>query len=83
MPKGTVTTKIKTACPFTDSEMLKALQNSMGPIFAHFEQVIGESGGSAVLEIEVTAREGDLKLNYGFRPANVDVEASPPLTPQD
>ena len=79
MPKGTTTTRIKTARPVTDSELLNALKNSMGPIFEHYEKVIEEAGGSAVLHIEVRAKEGNLKLSYGFEPvspSNVQAMAS-------
>ena len=70
MPKGKVTTKIKTSRPITDSEMLNALKNSMGPIVEHYEKVIEEAGGSAVLHIEVRAEKEKLKLNYEFEPVS-------------
>ncbi len=65
MPKEKmVTTKIKTARPVTDSELLTALKNSMGPIFAHFEEEILKGGGK-VLEISVSFETGRVKMQYG------------------
>jgi len=65
MPPKTVTTKIKTARPVTDSELLNALKNSMGPIFSHFEERLAEGDGK-VLEISITAKDGKIKLQYGI-----------------
>jgi hypothetical protein len=65
MPKNTITKRIKTKCEITDSELLNALKNSMGPIFEHFEEEIAKSGG-AVLLIEVRAQAGKVNLKYGF-----------------
>lgn len=65
---------MKTARPVTDRDMLNALKNSMGPIFEHYEKVIAEAGGSAVLQIEVRAEKEKLKLSYKFElvnPSNV------------
>lgn len=66
MKKETITTTVKTKRPITDSEMLHALKDSMGPIFEHFEEKLKDSDGQ-VLVMEVTAQEGKVKLSYGFR----------------
>lgn len=65
MPKGTTTTRIKTARPVTDSELLNALKNSMTPIFAHLEEKLLEGDGK-VLEISISVKAGKIKLQYGI-----------------
>jgi hypothetical protein len=67
MAKGTTTTRIKTARPVTDSELLAALRGSMAPIFQHFEEELMKGDGKA-LQIEVTAKDGKIKLSYGVGP---------------
>ena len=59
------TTHIKTQKPVTDSELVKALRNSMGPIFAHFEEELA-SNPERVLDIRITAKPGKLNLEYGI-----------------
>ena len=78
MPKGTITTKIKTARPVTESELLNALKNSLDPCFAHLEEKLLEGDGK-VLDIRVTVKAGTIKLEYGVShcPANVKSATTP------
>jgi hypothetical protein len=79
MAKETVTKRIKTSRPVTESELLAALRESMGPIFQHFEEELVKGDGK-VLQIEVTAKAGNIKLSYGIgvmlEAANAGREAS-------
>lgn len=64
--------------PITDSQMVNALKNSMGPIFEHFEQEIAKDG-EKLLWIEVTAGPGKVNLKYGFaapQPKSANTEVS-------
>ena len=65
MSKGMTTTHIKTDRPVTDSQMVKALKNSMGPIFDHFEEELAKNP-ARVLDIRITAKPGSLNLEYGI-----------------
>lgn len=77
MSKGMTTTHIKTQRPVSDSEMVRALKNSMGPIFAHFEEELAKKPGR-VLDIRITAKPGNLHLEYGIGDvANVASQQSP------
>jgi len=64
MPKDTVTTRIKTSRPITQSELITALKRSMDPIFAHLEEELLKGDGK-VLDIQITAKGGEVKLLYG------------------
>ena len=64
MSKSLTTTHIKTDRPVTDSQMVKALKNSMGPIFERFEQELAKDP-SRVLDIRITAKPGSINLEYG------------------
>lgn len=77
MPKDTITKTIKTNRPITDSELIYAIKDAMGPIFEHFESTIKDCGGSATLHIELEASNGKVALRYGFAPVNCkDSEAT-------
>ena len=64
MNKGTTSRSFKTSRPVTESELLAALRESMTPIFQHFEEELVKGDGK-VLQIEVTAKAGTIKLSYG------------------
>jgi len=53
------TTHIVTNRPITDSQMVKALKNSMGPIFEHFEESLA-TNPERVLYIRITAKPGSI-----------------------
>lgn len=64
MPKRPIITKIKTARPVTESELLNALKNSLDPCFAHLEEEL-LGGDGKVLDIRITVKSGKIKLEYG------------------
>ncbi len=65
MSAKTKTRSFKTKRPITDSELLAALKNSMGPIFTHFEEKLLEKDGR-ILDIRIMAKKGSIKLEYGI-----------------
>lgn len=65
MRKEMTTTHIKTDRPVTDSQMVKALKNSIGPIFERFEEELAKNP-VRVLDIRVTAKPGSINLEYGI-----------------
>lgn len=61
MKKTMTTTHVKTQRPVTDSELRRALQNAMGPIFEHFEEKLAVNPAQ-VLDIRITAKPGNVDL---------------------
>jgi hypothetical protein len=62
-----ITTSIKTARPVSQSELLKAIQGSLGPVFDHFEEQLLKGDGKR-LDICITAKAGKIRLYYGVSP---------------
>jgi hypothetical protein len=63
--KKNVVTHIKTAKPVTQSQLVMALKNAMGPIFEHFEEKLRESDGQ-ILDIQISVTGCNVALNYGI-----------------
>ena len=78
MKEGMTTTHHKLSRPITDSELIQALKNSMGPIFAHFEEKLGDWSEGKVLDIRIIATAGKLKLEYGIGDAANASDQRPP-----
>ena len=65
MSGGMTTTRIKTDKPVTQSQLLSALRESMGPIFSHFEEELMKSDGK-ILDIRISAKGFNVKIEYGI-----------------
>lgn len=64
MARGTIKRSFKTARPVTESELLRALQGSLGPIFEHFEGCLLERDGR-VLDLQISVKAGEVSLKWG------------------
>jgi hypothetical protein len=68
---GTTTTTIQTARDVSQSELVRALQRSISPLFDLLEEELEKSDGQA-LQIEIKVVGTHIKMNYGVGPITAE-----------